>query len=76
MKTDDFRKGERVRFIPYHARGEKLHSDCKNGVVTSVNDNYVFVKYDTIIMKMVTGDEPYTAQATNPEDLIKEQSHE
>jgi hypothetical protein len=28
------------------------------------------VKYDNLDCKMVTGDEPYTAQATDPNDLI------
>ncbi len=71
MKTNDFKKGERVRYIPSHAKGDRFHKDCESGVVSSINDEFVFVKYDNAIMIMITGDEPYTAQATKPEDLIK-----
>ena len=68
MITDDFEKGQRVIYIPRHADDEK-HPDCKKGVVSSKNDSYVFVKYDNAMGIMVTGDEPYTAQATPPELL-------
>ncbi len=71
MKTSDFKKRERVRYIPTHASGNKFHKHCEDGVVSSINDKYVFVKYDNMIGKMVTGDEPYTSAATRPEDLIK-----
>ena len=70
MPTDNFIKGNRVRYIPYHAMGNSDHKDCEDGVVSSTNDKFVFVKYDNAVMDMVTGDEPYTAQATYPEDLI------
>ncbi len=71
MKVTDFRKGEKVLYIPCHADGNKNHSDCEKGVVSSINKRFVFVKYDCLAMKMVTGDEPYTAAATRPCDLIK-----
>ena len=70
MKTSDFKKGDKVIYIPNHANGPN-HNDCKRGVVSSINDTYVFVKYDNAMCFMVTGDEPYTAQATYPENLIK-----
>lgn len=70
MKLEQFKKGYRVKYIPNHAEGDENHSDCKEGVVSSVNDSWVFVKYDNLEMRMQTGDEPYTAQATDPEDLI------
>ncbi len=66
----EFKKGQRVRYIPTHAEGDETHPDCQNGIVSSVNDKFVFVKYDNAMMIMITGDEPYTAQATLPEDLI------
>lgn len=69
-KLKDFKKGMRVRYAPTHANGNINHSDCENGVVSSTNNTYVFVKYDNKICKMITGDEPYTAQATMPYDLI------
>ena len=70
MKTVDFKKGERVRYIPTHAANAQS-KDCQNGVVSSINDSWVFVKYDNLMSIMITGDEPYTAQATSPEDLVK-----
>lgn len=70
METKDFVKGEKVKYIPNHAEGNPKHPDCQNGVVSSINDTFVFVKYDNLMGIMITGDEPYTAQATKPEDLI------
>jgi len=69
--TTDFQKGMRVRYVPAHAFADVEHKDCQNGVVSSTNARFVFVKYDNAMGIMVTGDEPYTAQATNPSDLVK-----
>ena len=69
-QTRDFKKGQRVRYIPAHAEGDISHPDCNNGVVSSINDKWVFVKYDTPDLVMRSGDEPYTAAATSPKDLI------
>ena len=60
-----FRKGDRVRYLPPQSTIPEF------GAVSSVTENYVFVKYDTTITKMLTGEEPYTAKATHPEDLTK-----
>lgn len=60
----------RVRYIPAHANGYPNHKDCEDGVVSSTNDRFVFVKYDNAVQKMITGNEPYTSQATDPKDLI------
>jgi hypothetical protein len=67
----NFKKGDKVRYIPLHADGDKRHIDCENGVVSSILDLTVFVKYDNAECVMETGDEPFTAQATDPLDLIK-----
>ena len=69
-QLSDFTKGMRVRYVPAHAHGDTKHKDCQNGVVSSVSHKFVFVKYDNAMGVMVTGDEPYTSQATKPEDLI------
>lgn len=66
----DFRKCQRVLYVPTHAHGDLDHPDCKRGVVSSVNDWWVFVKYDNAMCTMTTGDEPYTAAATSHLDLI------
>ncbi len=70
---DKFKKGDRVRCIPGHANGDKNHKDCEDGVVSSAEDHSgrIFVKYDNSTCDMITGDEPYTAQATNKHDLVK-----
>ena len=51
--------GQRVRYIPGVAKSNINHEACENGVVTSVNEHYVFVRY---------GAERYS-KATNPVDL-------
>lgn len=61
VRLTDFKKGQRVRYVAYN--------QAEDGVISSTNDFYVFVKFDNKIMTMVTGDEPYTAQACKPEDL-------
>ncbi len=71
MKTEDFNKGERVKYVPSHANGDTKHKDCQTGCVSSINYLFVFVKYDNLMGIMITGDEPYTAQATDPLNLIK-----
>ena len=60
-----FKKGDAVRYIPVYAN-DSSHRECENGVVSSVTDTFVFVKYGKHIK---TGDESYTAQATYPDRL-------
>ncbi|KKN07677.1 hypothetical protein LCGC14_1064500 [marine sediment metagenome] len=67
---NDFKHGDTVRYIPNHANGDAQHPACQNGVVSSTNDNWVFVKYNCLACTMFTGDEPFTAQATKRENLI------
>lgn len=56
----DFKPDDRVRYIPNHAFLDRHHKDCEDGVVSSTNDYFVFVRYGT----------SQTAQATDPENLI------
>ena len=70
LKLKDLKKGMKVRYIPTHAKEDKNHPDCEDGVVSSVGRVNVFVKYNNKMCIMVTGDELYTAQATDPNDLI------
>lgn len=68
----NYKKGDKVRYIPNHASGDNKHRDCESGVVSSVNSyGTIFVKYDNDMCIMTTGDEPYTAQATPEENLQK-----
>lgn len=71
MILKDCKKGMKVRYIPTHAKGDPFHSDCENGIISSKNKKYVFVKYNNPDCIMKTGNEPYTAAATRPEDLMK-----
>ncbi|MBA7563363.1 hypothetical protein ES708_05018 [subsurface metagenome] len=70
MQTADFKKGDRVKYIPPYACGDPNHEDCDIGVVSSINDFYVFVKYDNATTNMLT-DEPFTFVPTRAENLIK-----
>ncbi len=46
MKSlSDFTVGQHVRYVPYHAHGDLNHPDCENGVVSSISDKYVFVRF-------------------------------
>ncbi len=65
MKLQDAKPGMNVRYIPTHAGKDITHPDCENGIVSSVNEFCVFVKY---VNKY--GNLGYTAQSTRPEDLV------
>lgn len=71
MKISDCKKGDRVVYVPCHADGHRSHPDCEHGVVSSVNENWVFVKFDNLQRRMITGDEPYTAKATDAAELVR-----
>ena len=64
MKIENIKKGDRVRYIPTHADGDKNHKDCENGIISSWNNKVIFVRYYTY------GTLQYTAHATDPGDLI------
>lgn len=52
--------GRRVIYVPGHAHGSQAHPDCEQGVITSFNPKYVFVRY---------GDQP------NPKATLREDLH-
>lgn len=45
MTALDFKEHAPVIYVPNHARGDVNHPDVERGVVTSVNDTYVFVNF-------------------------------
>jgi hypothetical protein len=61
----DFTPEEHVRYVPNHAHGDPKHKDVEPGIVSSMNDKFVFVKY------IKRGILQETAAATDPGDLIK-----
>ena len=65
---DDFGTGDPVAYIPMHAHGEIEHPDVEVGIVSSVTDKMVFVKYFPALKRF--GWEGTTSQATMPFDLI------
>ena len=67
-----FKKGDRVVYIPLHAKGDRNHKDCEHGIVSSITNKFVFVKYDKPGWKKEWADEPVTAQATSAEELVLE----
>lgn len=69
MKPSDFKPQERVRFIPNHAFGDRSHKDCEFGTVSSVNDKYVFVRFDQHVAKF--GWDGATSQACATDNLEK-----
>lgn len=61
MRTTNFKVGDEVTYIPRHAKNDENHPDRELGRVTSINDEFVFVRYGN-----KTG-----SQATSPNDLVK-----
>ena len=68
MKPADFTVKQWVAYVPTHAEGDLDHADVEIGLVSSVNEQVVFVKYKPQLMKF--GWEGATSQATDPNDLI------
>ncbi len=57
----DIEKGDSVKYIPRHAKGDEDHEDCEVGIVSSINSyGTIFVKYG----------EEYTAKSTRIEALV------
>lgn len=49
-KQGDFKRFDRVKYIPAHAQGNEDHQDCEIGTVSSSGDvGLVFVKFDNDI---------------------------
>ena len=56
-----FQPGDRVLYVPGHARGDPKHPDCQRGTVSSVGTHYVFVRFNTTAIY---------GQACDPQDLV------
>lgn len=64
--SPDFSPKMRVRYIPNHAK-DKNHPDCELGTVSSINNKYVFVKFDKQLDKFGWGGT--TSQSCKIENL-------
>lgn len=70
MKTEAFKPGTRVAYVPLHARGSMSHPDVERGSVSSVNERNVFVKFDKQVSKL--GWDGTTSQSCDPTSLVIE----
>lgn len=43
--VDDFEPGDRVIYAPNHANGDISHPDCELGIVSSLGQSHVFVRF-------------------------------
>lgn len=68
MRANDFRPGQRVRYIPGHAYGDMCHPDCEDGTVSSLGEDNVRVRFDKHVGRL--GWDGATAQACTPDDLV------
>jgi hypothetical protein len=63
---DRIKPGDKVIYVPKHAKGDINHPSAERGIISSFNDSFVFVKYYR------NGDLQETAQATEYEHLYLE----
>jgi len=68
VSTKKFRPGQIVVYVPGHAKGDKNHPDCETGIVSSLNDTNVFVKFNSNVS--VLGWDGATAQPCYPDSLV------
>lgn len=45
MTPDHYKPNDEVRYVPMHARGDLSHPHCEDGRVTSINKQFVFVRF-------------------------------
>lgn len=64
-----FKTGDRVIYVPTHAKGDITHEDCEVGTVSSVNpySETVFVRFDKQVEKF--GFDQTTGQGCYTTDL-------
>jgi len=68
MSDTQFKRGDRVAYIPLHADGDINHEDVEYGEVSSVG-TYVFVKFDKQVA--IFGWDGTTSQSCDASDLRK-----
>lgn len=68
MNVFDFKPRDKIRYIPGVAYGDSNHPVCEDGVVSSINNKYVFVKFNKQLKKF--GWEGTTSQSCDSKNLI------
>ena len=61
-QDEEFKPGDSVLYVPAHAQHDLSHKDCEPGIVSSVNDRYVHVKFNNGLIPL----------ACHQDQLIKE----
>lgn len=77
MKASDFKRGMPVLYVPLHANGDPTHQDVEPGIVSSVNEYFVFVKFEKHLFKhgwhgsiSEYGWDATTSQGCDPDSLL------
>lgn len=65
---ETFKEGQRVRYVPGHAHGDKGHPDCEDGTVSHSNSAAVFVKFNKHVGRF--GWEWAPSKACDPDSLV------
>jgi len=66
----NFKPGDEVVYTPTYSDGSPCFINYENGIVTSMNDIYVFVLFDEVDSTSSRG--PCKSQPILPKDLIKQ----
>lgn len=72
MTIDEAQPQMPVAYVPMHANGDLSHPDVEDGIVSSKNERFVFVKFHAQVARL--GWDGTTAQACNPLDLVRRDS--
>lgn len=41
----ELKEGDKVRYVPSHAHANVEHKDCEDGVVTTIRDKSIWVRF-------------------------------
>lgn len=74
----EYKPGDLVVYIPNHAYNDYCHKDLEFGIVSSLNDSYVFIKIyrNKYHSRTFTETQSHTAQACKRENLIRQVEYE
>jgi hypothetical protein len=65
---NEFKPGDAVTYVPYHAYGNRAHPDCEHGIVTSINSiGTIFVRFGTRQISQGCEEDQLTHQFRRPQ---------